>query len=131
MISKLLMKLGLGDGSLNAEIDSRRKHVRYAGIPAEIEVAGMAFSVRDWSMGGVAFETLPDSRMLVGDNINFTIRFRFPHSTITIQQPGRVVRTGRRGVAAEFVSVSPDARREFERVLDGIHAQGFLQSQVA
>jgi hypothetical protein len=131
MINKLLMKLGLGDGSLNAEVDTRRKYVRYVGLQGEVEVAGQAYSLRDWSMGGVSFETLPDARIMAGDTVNLTLRFRFPNSVVTVTQGGRVTRTGRKGVGAEFTELSPEAKRDFGRVLDAVHAQGFLQSQVA
>jgi hypothetical protein len=125
------MKLGLGDGSLNTEVDTRRKSIRYVGIPAEVDVAGRTFSVCDWSLGGMTFELLPDSRILAGDDVNFTLRFRFPHEVIVVTQPGRVLRTGRRTAAVEFFDMSQSNRRSFERVLDSIHAQVFLQSQVA
>lgn len=131
MINQLLMKLGIGDGSLNADAESRRKHIRHTGLQAEVEVANRAYSVRDWSFGGVSFDTLPDARLNEGDRINFTIRFRFPHETVTVQQQGRVVRARKQGVAAEFAPLSQDSRRLFERVIDSYNAQGFLESQVA
>lgn len=129
MINAILVKLGLGDGSLNADLDTRRKYIRYSAVQAAVEVAGRAYSIRDWSMGGFSFDTLPDARLLTGDRVNFTLHFRFPLGTISIEQPGKVLRTGKKGVAAEFADLSPEARREFGRVIDGIHAQGFLQSQ--
>jgi hypothetical protein len=129
MINSILVKLGLGDGSLNADVDTRRRSIRFNGIKADVEVAGKSYSLRDWSTGGVSFETLPDARLLTGDHVNFTLRFRFPHDVITVEQQGRVLRTGRNGVAAEFVGMSPESKRGFDRVIDGIHAQQFLQSQ--
>jgi len=131
MINQLLMKLGLGDGSLNAEGDTRRKFIRYPGAQADVSVGGSTYSLRDWSLGGISFETLPDARLLVGDSINFTLRFRFPQGVVAVEQQGRVVRTGKRGIAAAFVMPDADARKALERVLDGYHAQNFLQSQVA
>lgn len=131
MINQILVKLGLGDGSLNADPATRRKHIRYSGVPVDVEVAGKAYSAKDWSMGGVSFDTLPDARILAGDRINFTLHFRFPHDTISVEQEGRVLRTGREGVAATFGDMSPVAKREFGRVIDGIHAQDFLKSQSA
>ena len=131
MLNALFVKLGLGDGSLNADINSRRKHIRYGAVQADVEVAGKAYSVRDWSVGGFSFETLPDARLLAGDRVNFTLHFRFPHDTISVAQQGRVLRTGRKGIAAEFLGISPEARREFDLVIDGIHAQDFLQSQAS
>jgi hypothetical protein len=131
MIGKLLMKLGLGDGSLNAESATRRKFIRYNGLKGEVEMTGQRFGIRDWSMGGISFETLPDARIIAGDRVAFTLHFRFPHDTIVVEQQARVLRTGRQGVAAEFLPLSQESRKGFERVLDSIHAQGFLQSQVA
>lgn len=131
MINQILSRLGLGDGSLNIEINTRRRHVRYAGMQAEVVVGERAYSIRDWSQGGVLFETQPDSRMIVGDRIRFQMKFRFPHEVITVSQEARVVRTNRQGVAAEFLSPSPDMRHRLERVVDNYHAQSFLESQVA
>ena len=131
MIGSILNKLGLGDGSLNDVGDSRRTHIRHLGLQAEVEVSNRVYSVRDWSFGGVFFETLPDSRMITGDPLNVTVRFRFPHETITITHPAKIIRSAKRGIAAEFEPLPTDVRRKFQRVLDSFHAQGFVESQVA
>ena len=131
MINKILSKLGLGDGTLYQSIDTRRKHIRHEGVQADVVVQDKAFSVKDWSMGGFCFETLPDPHMVVGDKVQFTLRFRLPHETVVIRQVGRVVRAARRGIAAEFMPLSPEARRKFAQVLDTMHAKHFLESQVA
>lgn len=131
MIGKILQTLGLGDGSLNEESESRRRHIRLPGLQAEVEVANRAYSIRDWSFGGVFFETLPDARLVAGDQVNMTVRFRFPHETISISHLGRIVRSAKRGIAAEFLPLNVKTRREFQRVLDTFHAQGFVESQVA
>ena len=129
MMNKILTTLGLGDISLNAENTARRRSARFEGQQAEILVGNARYSVRDWSMSGLSFDTLPDSRLVVGDRVNFTLLFRFPHDTVTVQQAGRVVRTSGRGVAVEFLPSAPDSRRVMERVLDGFHARDFMQSQ--
>jgi hypothetical protein len=131
MINSILAKLGLGDGSLNQEIDTRRKHMRHEGFQAEVQVQDQVYGLKDWSMGGICFETQPDPRMVVGDKVQFTIKFRLPHETVIIKQVGRVVRAARRGIAAEFMPLSPEARRKFARVVDGLNAASFLESQVA
>lgn len=131
MIGRILQTLGLGDGSLNEESDTRRRHIRLAGLQAEVEVGSRAYSVRDWSFGGIFFDTLPDVRLVEGDQVNMTVRFRFPHETISISQFGRVVRSAKRGIAAEFLPLTAKTRRDFQRVLDTFHAQGFVESQVA
>jgi len=129
VMSTILSFLGLGNAALDA--DARRRHIRHAGIHAEVVVGNRAYSIRDWSLGGVSFETAPDARITSGDILHLVLKFRFPHDTITIQQPAQVIRTAKRGVAAQFSQLPAEARRQFERVLDSLHAQSFLESQVA
>lgn len=115
----------------NASAETRRKFMRHDGFHAEVTVGLHNYSVRDWSLGGLSFETTPDSRLTVGDRIPVILKFRFLHGTITIEQTARVVRTARRGVAAEFTALPGNVRRQFDRVLDSLHAQDFLESQAA
>lgn len=132
MIGRILNTLGLGDGSLNEEsIDSRRKHIRHPALQAEVEVANRAYSLRDWSLGGVFFETQPDARLVAGDQVPVTLRFRFPGEVISVTQPVRVIRAAKRGIAAEFIQLDADTRRKFQRALDNMNVQGFVESQVA
>ncbi len=130
-MSSILSFFNLGDGALNAKADFRRKHIRYAGVHAEVVVGDRAYSIRDWSLGGMSFETAPDARLTAGDKILAVLKFRFPHDTITIQQPALIVRTAKRGIAAQFAPLPAEARRQFERVLDSLNAQSFMESQVA
>lgn len=130
MINDILSKLGLTDG-FSGQLPTRRRHVRHPGTQAEVIIMGRAYSVQDWSLGGFFFETPPDARLIVGDQIEFNLRFRLPHQTVNITQKGRIVRTAKRGVAAEFAPLTAETRRQFERVLDGFHTQSFLESQVA
>lgn len=131
MIEKLLGKLGLSDVSSNNAVISRRRHVRHSGVQAEVVVADKVYSVRDWSMGGMFFETPPDNRLTVGDQIRVNIRFRLPHEVIDIPHQARVVRSVRRGIAAEFAPMTLEHKRQFQRVIDGFQAQSFLESQSA
>jgi hypothetical protein len=133
MIDRLLNILGLGDGSMNGAAEWRRKHIRHdvrkISIQAEVQIDGRAYSIRDWSMGGLCFDADTDAK--VGQNVDMQISFRLPHETITIRQPGRVVRAMSRAVATEFAPLAPDMRRRFQKVLDGIHAMSFVESQAA
>lgn len=56
------------------EAETQRQHIRVR-IPIEAEIGGRYFVVRDWSVGGVAFEDL-DPRRRVGER--FTARLFFP-----------------------------------------------------
>ena len=129
MIDQILSKLGLSESAIG--LQSRRKYPRHPGVQAEVSVGGRVYSVHDWSMGGVFFETAPDSRIVVGDQVQLDIKFRLPHEVVTISQPVRVVRSVRRGIAAAFEQITPETRKRFEKVIDSFHAQSFLESQVA
>ena len=111
--------------------EHRRKHVRHPAFQAEALVGGRTYNIRDWSMGGIFFDTAPDARLTAGDSVTVTLKFRFPHDTISIQQQALITRTARRGIAAEFAPLQGSVRRQFERVLDSIYAQSFLESQIA
>jgi len=131
MIDKILAFFGLGSGAYNSAAETRRKHVRHPGFHAEVIVGDRIYSIRDWSLGGVAFETGADARIQAGDKVQVTMKFHFPHDTITIEQPARIIRAVKRGVAAEFAPLQPTTRRQFKRVLDSFYAQSFLESQIA
>lgn len=132
MIEKVLSALGLSKKNVTDTQDaSRRKHVRYEAFHAEVVVGDRAYAIRDWGMGGVFFETTPDARLTAGDKIPTVLKFRFLHETITVQMPARIIRTAKRGIAAEFSSLPAEVRRQLERVRDNLHAQNFLESQIA
>jgi hypothetical protein len=130
ILEKLGLKFGWGDGSLNQDLDTRRKYMRHGGILGEVIVHDRTYDLRDWSFGGLCFETALDPRIQVGERVLFTLKFCLPHETVSIRQAGRVVRAAGRAIAAEFLPLAPDIRRKFDRVLDGLHARDFLESQV-
>lgn len=129
VVQRVLSFFNIGQEEWNTEADARRKFVRHPGIHAEVGVGQYKYSISDWSMGGVSFETGPDAPLTVGDKLTLNITFRFPHGTITVKHPARVVRTARRAIAAEFFPLAGEARRQLERVLDSVHMQNFLESQ--
>lgn len=131
MINEILNKLGLGDASLPEKSEVRRRHVRRGGVRAEVTVGNSTYGVRDWSQGGVFFDVAPDARLVVGDKVNVTLRFRLPHETVSIEQAARIVRAANHGLAAEFPPLSSENRKQFDRVIDGYNTQSFLESQVA
>lgn len=130
-ISVLMSFFSSASDSNKSEAEPRRKNVRHGGFQAEVTFANRAYSVRDWSLGGVAFDTAPDASLMVGDKLNVVFKFRFANETITVQQPVHVVRAQRRSIAAQFGPIVPEARRQFDRVLDYLHMEKFLESQAA
>ena len=60
MFEKLLIWLGLkdmGDARLYKKVDTRRTAIRHPGVHAEVLVGDRVYSMRDWSMGGVSFDS--------------------------------------------------------------------------
>jgi len=132
LMQGILSFFNLGQTHWNSKSESDcRKYVRYGNLRAEVTVGDRAYSVRDWGLGGVSFETAPDARLTVGDKIQLVLKFRFLTGTIVVQQPAQIVRTAKRGIAAVFAPVPAATRRQFERVLDSLHAESFLKSQAA
>ncbi len=131
LVRNVLSFFHIGNGSLNSPVDTRRKFTRHNGVHAEVSVGNRAYSIRDWSLGGVSFETAPDAGITAGDKILLVLKFRFLHETITIQHPAEIVRTAKRGIAAQFSPLSIPVRRDFDRVLDSLHTERFLASQAA
>lgn len=133
MFNRVLSLFGVRNlTSQGDETSTRRKHVRHEAVHAEVVVGDHSYNIRDWGMGGVFFETTPEVKLNAGDKIPAILRFRFPHETIVIQHPARVIRTARRGgTAAEFAPLPAQVRRQFQRVLDNLHTQRFLESQIA
>ena len=129
MIGKMLEVLGLNDEETVQEISSRRRHHRQPGAGSVVVVGENAFPVEDWSQTGVLIDARNNAGLAIGDTFAFTLKFKLPHDTVTIRHQGRVVRTSRQGIAAEFMPLTTAVRREFGRVIDGFYSQNFSESQ--
>ena len=130
MVSRILSLLGLKQRVPSAVQEHRRKHTRYPGFHTEMIVGDQSYSVCDWSRGGIAFETTPNDNLNPGDNIQVILKFKLPHDTITIKQLACIVRSSKHNIAAEFAPLPTVVHRQFERVLDNLYTQDFLESQV-
>jgi len=132
MLDNVLSLFGLGQSALPAQEDFRRRHVRYSGLDAEVVIGKHTYAVHDWDLNGIAFETTPDNSLDAGTEVQMSITFKLPHETIIIEQQACIFRIARRGVSvAMFTSMHAGIRRQFERVLDSLYTQKFLESQVA
>lgn len=131
MLKKVLKFLGLKGNDMAETQEHNRKHIRHPAFHAEAIINGQVFALRDWSMGGVFFETMPDARIAAGDTVQMTLKFRFLHGTVNVQQIAHITRTMKRGIAAEFAPFAVTTRRQMERVLDSFYTQSCIESQVA
>ena len=131
MFDNVLSFLGIGNVVRKERTGFSRKHVRYPGLQAEVLVGKHTYSICDWSLDGIAFKTIPDTDLTIGEKIQTILKFHFPHDTITIIQQAHIVRTAGRGIsAAKFAPIKTGAHRQFLRVLDSQHAQKFMESQI-
>jgi mannuronan synthase len=73
------MNIEIKDGLVH-EAETQRQHVRVR-IPLEAEIDGRYFVVRDWSVGGAAFEDLDPPRRV---RDRFTAKFFFPIDAIEV-----------------------------------------------
>lgn len=130
MMSGILSLLKLKQKAPNTISKHRRKHIRYHGSHSEIIIKNQSYNIRDWSKGGVAFKMTPNTNLTTGDHIQVILKFKLPHDIIIIQQLARIVWASKHNVAAEFAPLPTVVHRQFERVLDNLHTQDFLESQV-
>ena len=132
MFDNVLSFFGLANDDASFQGDFRRKRIRYSDLNAEVVVGKNSYPVHDWDMNGIAFETTPDNYMDVGTKVQMNIRFNFPLEPIVVEQEAVIFRIAQRGISvAMFNGIQPTARRQFERVLDNLYTQKFLESQVA
>ena len=126
---KSLFGLGVGSGNLT-DNKTRRKYVRHQAFNAQVIICGKDYNVHDWSMGGVAFESVIGSNINVGDDVEVVIKFSFTNNDITIIQKAHIVRLDYASTAAEFDPLPSAARNEFDRILELLYTQSFIESQM-
>lgn len=130
MIQTVLSALGIkGDDSI-AERTKRRFERRKGNEKSMIEVNGKQFSLTDWSEGGAFFEG-SDVPLALGQELNFTLKFKMRHGIVAVRHKGRVVRSAMKGAAVQFDPLTRDIKRQFDRVVDGLISENFMASQVA
>lgn len=129
IIEKMLGVLGLNDDQAPQTASTRRRRQRQPGQGSLLVVGETTFPIEDWSQDGVLIGANNSVGLAIGDTFNFTLKFKLPHDTIAIKHQGRVVRTSRQGIAAEFSPMTAAVKREFGRVMDGFYSQNFVESQ--
>ena len=129
LIEKMLGVLGLADDETTQTASTRRRHHRQPGQGSVVIVGEKSFPLEDWSQGGVLIGANNGANLAIGDTFDFTLRFKLLHDTVSINHKGRVVRTSRQGIAAEFAPLTAAVKRELGRVMDGFYSQSFSESQ--
>ncbi len=129
MIGKLLSLFGLGGAVTSLGGSTRRKYVRHQAFNADVLINGKKYNVYDWSLGGVSFDISDDATIKMGDKIQVIIEFKFINNDIAISQDAHVVRADGFNCAAKFDPLPQPVKQEFERVLETLYTQSFIESQ--
>ncbi len=131
MLDNVLSFFGFGEGTpATEEVGIKRKHVRLDGRGVRIGIGKNIYPVHDWNISGISFHTTPEDYVKLKETVTMRIGFPFLPETVYVEQEAVICRCAHRGVsAAVFTAMEPATRRQFERVIDNYHAQGFLRSQ--
>lgn len=131
LFRKILSILGVSWATAHKVSKSRRKYVRHQAFNSEVIINGKNHTVQDWSLGGVAFDVSNGIDVRIGDKIQVIIKFKFVSNDITISQDAHIVRVEKGSCAAEFEPLPQPVRDEFDRVLETLYTQSFIESQTA
>jgi len=131
MLEKILSVFGVGNAGTSVGTSTKRKYPRHQGFEADVLIDGKKFRVNDWSLGGVAFHTGGDLSIKKDDKIEVIIQFRFSNNNIAISQRAHVLRHDGFNCAAEFEPLPQAVKQEFDRILETLYAQSFVDSQTS
>jgi len=131
VLEKVLSFFGIGNVSTSSGVKGRRKYVRHQAVNADVMIDGKKYIAYDWSLGGVSFDIEGNNTIKVGDKLQVIIKFNFVNNDITISQNAHVVRAVGSTCAAEFEPLPQPVRQEFDRVLETLYTQSFIDSQVS
>src|SRR5476649_1513325 len=108
MFSQILAKLHAQEIAYRDDIiETQRKFLRHEGSAAEVMVAGRPYALRDWSLGGVLFETprpdvnlsgifyeyKPFPQLKPGDKLRLALRFHLLDETVEIPLEAQILRS--------------------------------------
>ena len=114
--------------SSNDKDATRRRHPRRASDRCVAVICGQPFPVEDWSPGGLLIAA--DERLFsMGQDMEFTVKFKLRNAILDIAHRGRVVRKTNQKVAFEFEALPQTVRHAFQQVIDDQVAREFANSQ--
>jgi len=131
LIKKILAFFRLSTKKIDVTKETRRRHVRHPGFNAEVVIEGRTYVAYDWSMSGIAFKTGDTKNIKEGDDVRVTLNFKFPGNTISIAQTAHIIRSLNGTTAIEFEPLPSTTHNEFNKVLDNLYTQSFIESQIA
>ncbi len=125
ILSSLKKKPAGDDGKISRRRYTRRNCDRCVSV-----IAGKAYPVEDWSIGGVLISG--DSRLFALDQeYDVTLKFKLRNNLLDVPHKARVVRKNRNKIGMEFAPINDDIRHKFQSVVDDFVAAQFANSQRA
>jgi len=130
LLSKILSFFGVDLGDENTIFSSsRRKYARHPAFNVDVLIGNKVHEAYDWSMGGVSFKKPEGQNINVGDKVKVILTFKFATNNITITQEAHVVRSGENDTAVQFEALPSATKGQFQRVLESLYTQSFIESQ--
>ncbi len=132
MLSNLLSSIGETFGLHHVQKagqELQRKFLRRDGGRSTVMIDGAEFFVENWSEGGLLLAANSNHAYQKGDDLDMLIKFNLPYNTVNIRHQGKIVRTAKEGrIAMQFKEMPQEVKRQFDRVVDSIIAEGFVLS---
>lgn len=107
---------------------SRRRHTRRACDNCVVIINGTTYPVENWSRGGLLVGG-DHRKFMVGEDIDFTIKFKVANGIIEASHKGHVVRKGNLKFAIEFEPLTQTIANKFQQVIDDYITAEFANSQ--
>jgi hypothetical protein len=109
---------------------TRRRNPRRTFDRCIIVIHGQSFPLENWSPGGVLISG--DDRLFsVGQELDFTLKFKLRNTILDINHRGHIVRKGPYKVAMQFAPVTRIIKNYFQQVIDDHIAREFANSQAS
>ncbi len=129
MLRKMVAKLSFDGDNDNFDPATRRKHLRRGDDKCVSEVNGTSLPIENWSLGGLLLHA--DHRLFgIGQELDVKLKFKLFSQIIDIKHRAQVVRKTGSKVALQFVPLTNEVSRQFQRVIDDHLAADFARSQI-
>lgn len=118
MLQKIMSVLGKkADGSDHGGPTTRRVFPRRASDRCVGIINGLMMPVLDWSQGGV--RVMGDTRTIaLGQEMDFTLKFKMKDQMIDVQHRGQVVRKSTDNFALKFMPMNLELKRTLQSIID-------------
>ncbi|MCD8566482.1 MAG: PilZ domain-containing protein [Alphaproteobacteria bacterium] len=108
---------------------SRRKATRRSSDHCVCNIEGKSYPVLNWGIGGMQI-TADDRLFAIGQEIEFSLKFKIRTTIVEVHHKAVVVRKSRGSVAFQFEPLTRQVRNDFQNIIDDFMASEFASSQM-